>query len=116
MVHPEIGYKRFFVGRYVTFVCNQLGTVLLLRIRDGCIRIACDTAILGSTGGTVRIMEIDAETCRAWLDPYAQQCRLVMLSLWQGCFQFGMKRTRAQLIRDFYRLITDTEGQYPKLA
>jgi IS1 family transposase len=37
-----------------------------------------------SLRGTARIVEIDGETCRAWLERYAEQCRLVMLSLWQN--------------------------------
>lgn len=37
-----------------------------------------------SLRGTARIVEIDLETCRAWLERYAQQCRLVMLYFWQN--------------------------------
>jgi len=35
-----------------------------------------------SIRGTARIVEIDPETCRAWLHRYAHHCRLVMLYLW----------------------------------
>lgn len=35
-----------------------------------------------SIRGTARIVEIDPETCRDWLDRYGQHCRLVMLYLW----------------------------------
>ena len=37
-----------------------------------------------SLRGTARIVEIDPETCRAWLERYAQHCRLVMLYFWQN--------------------------------
>lgn len=37
-----------------------------------------------SIRGTARIVEIDPETCRDWLDRYAQHCRLVMLHFWQA--------------------------------
>lgn len=37
-----------------------------------------------SLRGTARIVEIDSETCRAWLERYARQCRLIMLYFWQN--------------------------------
>jgi hypothetical protein len=36
-----------------------------------------------SIRGTARIVEIDPETCRDWLERYAHHCRLVMLYLWR---------------------------------
>ena len=36
-----------------------------------------------SMRGTARIVEIDPETCRDWLDRYARHCRLVMLYFWR---------------------------------
>ena len=76
------------------FRCTACGRTVSVRYGTAYLDLEADSSIFelafralaegNSIRGTARIVEIDSETCRDWLDRYAQQCRLVMLYFWQN--------------------------------
>jgi len=75
------------------FLCNACRRNVSVRYGTAYLDLEADSSIFemafralaegNSIRGSARIVEIDSETCRSWLDRYAQQCRLVMLYFWR---------------------------------
>jgi IS1 family transposase len=74
--------------------CRACGRTISVRYGTAYFDLEADSSIFetafralaegNSLRGTARIVEIDSETCRDWLDRYARQCRFVMLYFWQN--------------------------------
>lgn len=74
--------------------CRACGRTISVRYGTAYSDLEADSSIFetafralaegNSLRGTARIVEIDSETCCAWLDRYARQCRFVMLYFWQN--------------------------------
>lgn len=74
-------------------LCRACGSSVALRYGTAYFGLDADSSIFelafralaegNSMRGTARIVEIDPETCRDWLERYARPCRLVMLYFWR---------------------------------
>jgi IS1 family transposase/transposase-like protein len=79
---------------YQQFKCTACGRSVSVRYGTAYLDLEADSSLFdlafralaegNSIRGTARIVEIDSETCRDWLERYAQQCRWVMLYFWQN--------------------------------